>query len=319
MNNIKITTIIPVYNVANYLEEMLDSVFNQSLKEIQVIIVNDGSTDNSKEIIEKYLDKFDNLLYLEQENAGVSSARNLALKYILGKYTIFLDSDDYIEKDMLKLMYEKAEKEYADTVICGYKKIYDYESEKKNKDYIFNVYEDKVYTNVEVCEKMLSMEIEGFTWNKLFLSKNIKNSIYFDTERTIEDWFPVFKEICESNRIAFVNKPLYYYRQRQTSALHQKNIKKINDYNFAVKSILNYIKRNNMSINKDKYYEFIAKTQSTQIFDYVAIDKKVRKNIYDKYKLNDLNNYKILTGINCQWKIKLKLILFNLGILHYIY
>ncbi|MFR8734737.1 MAG: glycosyltransferase family 2 protein, partial [Clostridium perfringens] len=178
MKDIKISIVMPVYNVALYLREMLDSILNQTIDgNFQLIIINDGSTDESKKIIEEYKSKFNNLLYLEQENKGVSVARNLGIRYIEGKYTIFLDSDDYIEKDMFKLMYDKAEEESADTVICGYKKVYDYKN-KYEEEYLFKNIKDKVYNNLEVCERMLSMEIEGFTWNKLFLSKNIRDSIY---------------------------------------------------------------------------------------------------------------------------------------------
>ncbi|MFR8734926.1 MAG: glycosyl transferase, partial [Clostridium perfringens] len=145
------------------------------------------------------------------------------------------------------------------------------------------------------------------------------DSIYFDTKRTIEDWFPIFKEIYKSKKIVFVNKPLYYYRQRESSALHQKSIKKINDYNFAVKSILTYIKKENMKIDEKKYFDFIAKVQATEISDYTDIDKNIKNDVYKKYKLCELNNYQCLFRIKCGIKSKIKLILYNLNILHYAY
>ena len=117
----KVSVIIPVYNVENYIEKCLESVINQTIDEIEIIVVNDGSTDLSKERINKYLNKYkDKIKYLEKENGGLSSARNYGMKFATGEYIAFLDGDDYIELDAYQKMYEKAKEENADMVECDF-------------------------------------------------------------------------------------------------------------------------------------------------------------------------------------------------------
>ena len=135
----KVSVIVPVYNVEEYLERCLDSLVNQTLKDIEIIIVNDGSTDGSKEIIQKYLNKYKNIVYLEKENGGLSSARNYGIPYAKGEYIGFVDSDDYVELTMYEKMYNKAIEEKSDMVECDF--IWEYPNKKryyrKNKNYIF--------------------------------------------------------------------------------------------------------------------------------------------------------------------------------------
>ena len=105
---ISVSVIIPVYNVEKYIEDCLNSVINQDLESIEIICVNDGSTDNSQEILEKYLNKVKNMKMINQENKGLPDARNTGLKYATGKFVYFLDSDDMLKKNSLKDMYEFA-------------------------------------------------------------------------------------------------------------------------------------------------------------------------------------------------------------------
>ena len=115
--NAKISVIIPVYNVEKYLQECIDSVINQNLDNIEIILVNDGSTDGSSDICREYACRCDNIVLLEKENGGLSSARNAGLDAASGKYIYFLDSDDYISQDCLKRLYECAEAERLDILL----------------------------------------------------------------------------------------------------------------------------------------------------------------------------------------------------------
>lgn len=108
MDEILISIVVPVYNAEKYIVEFLDSLLNQDFKKFELIVVNDGSTDKSEEIILKYKEKFNYFKYIKQKNQGQSEARNKAIRYIRGKYTLFLDPDDYLEKNMLKEMYTVA-------------------------------------------------------------------------------------------------------------------------------------------------------------------------------------------------------------------
>ena len=127
----KVSIIVPVYNVEKYIEKCLESLVNQTLEDIEIIVVNDGTKDNSKEKILQYIEKYpQKIVYLEKENGGLSDARNYGLPVAKGEYIAFLDSDDYIEKNMYEEMYKKAKEENSDMVECDF--LWEYlNSEKK--------------------------------------------------------------------------------------------------------------------------------------------------------------------------------------------
>jgi len=144
----KVSVIIPVYNVENYIEKCLNSVLNQTLKEIEIIIVNDGSKDSSKQKIEKYLEKHENkIIYLEKENGGLSDARNYGIGYAKGEYIAFLDSDDYIEPTMYEEMYKKAKEENSDMVECDFL----WEYPRKVKEDVGIIYNNKKEMLAKYC------------------------------------------------------------------------------------------------------------------------------------------------------------------------
>ena len=122
MNEIKVSVIIPVYNTENYLRECLDSVLAQTLREIEVICVDDGSTDNSLNILKEYQNKDTRIVVLTQENRSAGAARNYGLSIAKGKYLSFLDSDDFFDKELLRKAYKNAEKNNADIVVYKFKR-----------------------------------------------------------------------------------------------------------------------------------------------------------------------------------------------------
>ena len=172
----KVSVIVPIYNVEKYLPKCLDSLVNQTLEDIEIILVNDGSLDNSGKIANEYSKKHkDKIIYLEKENGGLSDARNYGIPYATGEYIAFLDSDDYIDIDAYKQMYEKAKKEDADFLECDFiweypnKKIIDKRIEYKNK------------------QEMLAV-VRVVAWNKL-IKKDliINNNIRFPKGLRYED------------------------------------------------------------------------------------------------------------------------------------
>ena len=117
----KVSIIVPFYNVEEYIERSIKSLVEQSLEDIEIILVNDGSKDGSEEIAKEYKRKYpDKIVYLEKENGGLSDARNYALPYATGEYIAFLDSDDYVEEEMYEEMYVTAKMDKADIVECDY-------------------------------------------------------------------------------------------------------------------------------------------------------------------------------------------------------
>lgn len=321
MDNYGISIIMAVYNVDKYLEIMLDSVFNQTFKEFEIIIVNDGSKDNTENIIIRYMKKYNNIIYLKQENKGLSEARNVALDKINKKYTIFFDGDDYVDKNMLEKMYTKAEEVEADITICRYEKVYDIEDEQRGKeDEVFCGDENKIYRNVEVMELFMDFKVGGFLWCKMFLSKNIfQYNMRFEKNRIIEDLFPAFEQVSFSKKIVFINEKLYKYRQRSTSILHSTDqLKLLKDQHHAYRMMAALVK-NTKEIRKEKYYEFVILVQASLIKKCVELNIRCSKSIYDKYKIDDFKFTQILFDIKNTIKVKIKLLLYKFNILHFIY
>lgn len=210
----KVSVVVPIYNVENYLARCIESLVNQTLKEIQIILVNDGSTDNSGKIAKDYSNKYvDKILYLEKENGGLSDARNYGLKYAKGDYVAFLDSDDYIELDAYEKMYKKAIEENSDYVECDF--IWEY-PKKIRKD-----------TRIEYKNKneMLYL-VRVVAWNKL-IKRDIleKNKIIFPKGLRYEDVEFTYKLIPYINKASYVNEYFIHYVQRENSIANVQNEK----------------------------------------------------------------------------------------------
>ena len=116
----KVSVIVPIYNVRKYIEKCLDSLVNQTLDDVEIILVNDGSLENEEELIKPYLEKYKNIKYFKKENGGQASARNFGLKRASGEYILFVDSDDYIETTMASKLYKVATEKDLDILICNY-------------------------------------------------------------------------------------------------------------------------------------------------------------------------------------------------------
>lgn len=147
MNNITVSVIVPIYNKELYLEDCLESIINQTLKSIEIILVDDGSTDNSKKICEQYLEKDNRIKYYYQENAGLAAARQTGIDHSVGEYVGFIDADDWIDLDMYEEMYSKAKNYVADVVYCN--RIYNNDAYRPSKEIPVGFYNrDKILSDV---------------------------------------------------------------------------------------------------------------------------------------------------------------------------
>jgi glycosyltransferase involved in cell wall biosynthesis len=321
-----ISVIIPVYNVEQHISECLESIVAQTYKNIEIIVVNDGSTDKSEEIIKSYLEKFKNINYIYQENKGVSEARNLGLKNAKGEYILFVDSDDFLDKNMIEKMYNNANKYQSDVVISGHIRFYETQS-FKNKIINYDEYEDNIYNGNQVLDLMLSLKVKGYLWDKLFKrDKLVENNFNLEPNRYIEDWFPVIKQISKSGTVTFVNEPLYYYRQRNESAMHNINKKLLDDYVYTVNKINNYLDNHKDQYSKECKNVFDCETfYSTIRYFYlnncVVNQLKKQSNIYKIfYKSNYYNyikfSYSFFINKKIALRLKLKVLLWKLRVFH---
>jgi len=215
----KVSVIVPVYNLEAYVEKCLDSLVNQTLEDIEIIVINDGSKDNSQKIIEKYEKLYPNKIraYIK-ENAGQGVARNLGLQVAKGKYISFVDGDDYLEPTALEEMYALGEEKFADICICDYKEIYEDGTEKEIKEV-----EDG---GLKEIKKSYIMAMPGFC-NKLFKRSYLeKIKFQFEPLRAYEDFASYAAVGLKAENIAYYSKPAYCYVIRPGSTMQPKKMSK---------------------------------------------------------------------------------------------
>lgn len=211
---IKVSVIVPIYNVEKYLRRCIDSLINQTLKEIEIILVNDGSTDKSQDIIDSYSKKYpERIISLIKKNGGLSDARNYGLPYAKGKYIGFVDSDDYVDEKMFQLLFESAEENSADIVTCDYYKVYG---------------DKKILVKSRNFENKNDMLIAPLAaaWNKIYRREMLeKSGIIFPKGLIYEDTEFYAKLAMYCNKISYVEKPLVYYVQRVGSIANSQGEK----------------------------------------------------------------------------------------------
>lgn len=230
----KVSVIVPIYNVEKYLEKCINSLLSQTLEDIQIILVNDGSKDNSGNIAREYEKNNKNrIIYVEKENGGLSDARNYGLKYATGDFIAFLDSDDYIEKNAYEEMYNKAIEENADYVEC------DFIWEFPNKIRV-----DKQYPYKNKKE-MLSF-VRVVAWNKLIKRQLITdNNLEFPKGLRYEDVEFTYKLIPFINKFTYVDKPFIHYVQREGSIANVQNERTAEIFT-VLDNVIEFYKKNNI-------------------------------------------------------------------------
>ena len=279
MNKCKLSIIVPVYGVEKYIDKCLNSLVKQSLKEIEVIVVNDGTKDNSQKIVDKYVKKYpDKIKSYIKENGGQGSARNYGLKKATGEYIGYVDSDDFVEKDMYKKLYNKAKENNYDIVVCGnYNVSEDYQN--KNIDAFINNYNTD-YTDLEniFFGKMA-------VWNKIYKRDIlIKNKLEFKEKVWYEDLAFTLKAIMNSNTFAFIDEPLYDYLIREGSTMNNSNVQRNLEILDAFDDILSYIKHN----KKEEYFDKVEFLAIDHIY-ISAIVRILKANADNKIKKETVN------------------------------
>lgn len=292
----KVSVIVPFYNVEKYIEKCLDSLVNQTLEEIEIILVNDGSQDNSEEKAKEFEKRYPNKIkYYKKANGGLGDARNFGIKYATGEYIAFLDSDDFVELTMYEEMYKKAKQENADMVECDFW----WEYPNKKKEDIGNTYSN---------QKEMLYKSRVVAWNKL-----IKREIYekypearFSVGLRYEDVEGFYKILPYIKKVVFVRKCFIHYIQRQGSISNTQNQK--NEEIFTVlENVINYYKKNNLynDFKEELEYVYARYLLCSSFLRIVKIkDKNIRKNLLNKTWENlntnfpNWKNNKILNNTN---------------------
>ena len=256
----KISVIMPVYNVENYLAQCLQSVVDQTLKDIEIILVDDGSTDSSLDICKQYAQKDNRIKIIEQQNQGAGAARNKGLEIATGEYLSILDSDDYFDADMLEKLYNKATVNKLDIVICRCQSIDTLTGEIKPMQWSIkqNRLPDKSIFNYKDMPDYILGFCVGWSWDKLFKREFVqKNNLKFQNLRSTNDMLFVFLSLVLADKISVINDVLITHRYNRPNQLSEtrekdpfcfitavyalkKELEKLNLYNEVEKSFLNW-------------------------------------------------------------------------------
>lgn len=320
--DIKISVIVPVYNTEKYLKKCIDSILNQSFKEFEIIIVNDGSTDRSADILEEYKTKYDNIVVINKKNEGQGVARNKALEICRGEYIAFVDSDDYIESNMLQSMYTKNLKNDLDIVVCNYKFV-DINGNRIRDDNI--VLNDNEIINKMECIKrfLVTNTIEGFSCNKLFKKKLFDDkNIRYPESMKYEDIPTIATLLANANRIGFINEEFYNYFLRENSTVNTKTMKNTVDYVKAYFMVGEILKRNFKDRFQNEYDYFYSSRIVNIVYEFLKINSNKEENelfAKDMIKyINKISKYRICFFNSYYKKIQLIKVIIKIY-LYYIY
>lgn len=279
-----LSVIIPVYNCENYLEKCLESIINQTFKEIEIILIDDGSTDKSYEIMKKYSDKDKRITIITRENSGPAATRNYGINIAKGRYIGFVDSDDYIEYDMYKNLIDIAIEKDSEIAMCNYKNIY-VNDETSNivchglkEKFLY----DKSGIESNIIRKLTGMCNYGFfsLWNKIYLREwLLETKIEMDESREHgEDWWFNINLYMKLNKFVCIDYVGYNYIHRNNNSLMNKyreeQFQLFLDGRLKVLSLIPENLIDYDSLNKNFVYEF----SSYIIRTYKEVKDKKRRN-----------------------------------------
>lgn len=296
-NDISVSIIVPVYNTEKYLVRCVESLINQTFNNIEIILINDGSTDKSLNIINEYKKKDRRIKLINNKNNGVSYSRNIGIKESKGSYIMFVDSDDWIDKNTIEDMYNLAEKNSYDLVMCSYTK--EFLSGSKEKKIILGdkiIYEKKDIEK-ELLRKLIgpvkeelasptNLDSMGTVWGKLYRSSIIKdNNIKFIDLKEIGSAEDVLFNVYLFNRInkaIFISKPMYHYWKGNSSSITSKYNPRLNEQRQVFfKYIEKFLDKNKM---EQVFYEALNNRVCLSALGYglVEFSKNNNKNFFKK-------------------------------------
>lgn len=306
-----ISVIVPIYNVEKYLRRCIDSVMMQTYKKIEIILVDDGSSDSCPEICDEYKKKDTRIKVIHKKNGGLSDARNKGIEFAKGDFISFIDSDDVISKTMIEYLYKNMIEYNADISVCNFK----YFCNEEELMTLQNEYEsndvEKVYSNIEALEILLDgkKSYGDYAWNKLY-KINLFNNVKYPYMKKMEDIGTTYKLYYKSNKIVIGTSIKYFYFQRADSILGKNDIQIYKDgLELSIERYLFLKEKGNIELDKFqddlkiKIIELYKHCKKSE--DYIFFYKNRYDGIlYDLIKKKPKNS-------NC-FKLKLKLIVYTL-------
>lgn len=274
-----ISIVVPIYKVEKYIRQSIDSILAQTYKDLEIILVDDGTPDNCGAICDDYAQKDSRIKVIHKTNGGLSDARNAGLRIATGDFIGFVDSDDWIEPDMFRILYDACQSSNADIAVCGFYREFSNTSISEVK-----LSEETVYSGSEALSKLIEgKEIQDHVWTKLYRA-NLWNGVSFPCGKVYEDIRTTFKTFLKADKVCTVKKPLYHYRQCSGSISEAGINEKKLQWLEAV------YEQKSFFYNKDEYKGFdslfkikILYTEGCILREWLLIrNKDIAKNYYDK-------------------------------------
>mgnify|MGYP004658611791 CR=1 FL=1 len=270
-----ISVIVPVYNVEKYLKKCIKSIMNQSYTNLEIILINDGSTDNSGKICDELKEQDKRIKVIHKSNGGLSDARNAGLKIANGKYIGFVDSDDYIAEDMFETLYSINKKYDSDISIVSFYEIY--------KDKVIGVRDSKKLqelTKIDAMKELLiDTNIQSYAWNKLF-RRELFEGLEFPTNKNFEDIATTLLLFEKANKVVLLEEPKYYYVRRDDSIVGVRNYKTYKDYLDVIYDKYKYLDGKYKELDLYNAYNFVI----NMIWVYTIIVAFDLEEVYEDFK-----------------------------------
>lgn len=243
---INISVIVPVYNVEAYVRECIDSLLAQDMPGLELIFVNDGSTDGSRGILEEYSRMYDNVIVIDQENSGQSVAKNNGVKAASGKYISFVDADDIMMEGALRVLFDKAEQNSCPMVVGGVMLYWAETGRMKHYDSL-HVSENRRYSGKDICGMLLREELHCVMHAKIYRRDCwLGHGVSFPAGQIYEDMLPAFSIVMACGECMFVDRPCYKYRMREDSSVAVTTPKKVRDLLKSLGDVKRFVLDNNI-------------------------------------------------------------------------
>ena len=310
MNNDLISIVVPVYKVEQYIEENITSLVNQTYKNLEIILVDDGSPDDCGKIFDQFASKDNRIKVIHKENGGLSDARNYGIDRATGKYIVFVDSDDYIDNRYIEILYNAIKTNNTKISQCGVLKINDKNEVMEKLGYV----DKQIKTGKEMLKDLYNGHaIENVVvWNKMYAIEMFKD-LRYPVGKIHEDEFTTYKILYNIDSIAIVNEHLYYYRQNENSITGKTfNIKRLDKLEAYEQRLAFFQEKEEKELYGLTLFEYLSEIRQSYINTrkYIDNSQDILSDLIKKYR----ENYKyILKDKNVSFMKKVKMLIFYIS------
>lgn len=308
-----VSVIVPIYNVEKYLKNCIECLIQQSYEELEILLIDDGSTDTSGQIADQYAMKDPRIHVIHQKNGGLSAARNKGLDVAKGEYICFVDSDDTVHHDFIKTLFGLCEEKHCEIAQCGFLRT----SEIRNEDKMIDCMDACIYTNIEMLDKIYSaLSVETIVaWNKLY-HREVFNGVKFPEGMLHEDEATTFRLIYNASHVVRISQPLYYYYQNDLGIMRKNYSLKRLDILKALEMRMQFFKEKELT---ELYYKDTYKYLCKILIQYYEVahmqetHKEVLQSLIQKY------HAQLKDSKDSRWSLKRRMALYVFGLFPQLY